>query len=112
MPETFVETFDDGPSGWLRWDGPLQPVRPEIRDSAIISRGPWGVDANHASPGAGYLHLLFILHTFYASHLSGVYEDVLATCGTNRFIEGGFSRDLRHAKVHVRLKGEVNLRGS
>src|SRR6185436_10835781 len=110
--QTYIEKFDDGPSGWLSWERPLKPVRPEVRDSAIISRGPWGVDANHAPPGAGYLHLLFILFTSYPPGFSGVYKDVLATCGRNRFIEAGFSRDLRNAKLHVRLKGEVNLRGS
>jgi hypothetical protein len=111
-PRTYIETFDGGPSGWLSWLGPLKPVRPEVRDSAIISRGPWGVDANHAPPGAGYLHLLFILHTFYPPGFSGIYKDVADTCGTNRFVEGGFSRDLRNAKVRVRLKGKVILRGA
>ena len=111
-PKTYIETFDNGPSGWLSWERPLKPVRPEIRNSAIISRSPWGVDANHAPPGGGYLHLLFILLTNHPPGFSGIYKEVADACRPNRFIEGGFSRDMRNAKVHVRLKGEVNLRGS
>jgi len=110
--KTYVETFDDGPGGWMGWAGPLKPVRPEVSGSALVSRGPWGVDANHAPPGGGYLHLLFILHTSYPPGFSGIYKDVSDTCGTNRFVAGGFSRDLRNAKVHARLKGELDLHGS
>jgi len=110
--KTYIETFNNGPSGWLSWENPLQPVRPEIRDGALISRSPWGVDANHAPPGAGYLHLLFILLTSYPPGFSGTYKEVSDACGPNRFIEGEFSRNLTNAKIHARLKGEVNLRGA
>jgi hypothetical protein len=108
----YIETFDDGPSGWISWLGPMHPARPEVRGGALISASPWGVDANHAPPGAGYLHLLFILHTAYPPGFTGIYKDVVDTCGTNRFVSSGCSRDLRHAKLTARLKGEVNLRGA
>jgi len=110
--KTYVERFEDGPGGWLGWAGPLQPVRPDMDGSALVSRGPWGVDANHAPPGGGYLHLLFILHTFFPPEFPAVYGDVLATCGKNRFVEDGFSRDLRNARIHVRMRGEVDARGA
>jgi hypothetical protein len=112
IKKTYVETFDNGPSGWMSWAAPLQPVRPEVHDGALVSRSPWGVDSNHAPPGAGYLHLPFILLTSYPPNFSGVYREVQAACGTNRFIEGGFSRDLRHAKIRARLKGGIHLRGA
>jgi len=111
VAKTYIETFDHGESGWLSWAN--RPLRPEVRDSTIISRGPWEIDPNHAPPGAGYLHLLFMLHTFYPPDIAGSrYEKVLKTCTPNRFVNGGFSNDLRNAKLWVRLKGEVNLRGA
>jgi hypothetical protein len=33
--KTCIESFD-GPSGWMSWAGPLQPVRPEVRDGAQL----------------------------------------------------------------------------
>ena len=112
MTKAYIETFDNGPSGWLAWERPLKPVTPEVRNGALVSRSPWSVDSNHAPPGAGYLHLLFILLTSYPPGFSGVYKEVQAASGRNRFVEDGFSRDLRNAKLCMRLKGEVNLRGA
>ena len=55
-PRTYVTTFDDGPGGWVG-----RKVALEVADGIAISRSPWWVDANHAPPGGGYLHLLYIL---------------------------------------------------
>ena len=99
----YVEDFDDGPGGWLGWSG-SGGFLPEIRDGALVSRSPWWVDANHAPPGAGYLHLLGALHT----HPRFV-PDIARP---NRFVEGGYSRDFTDARLTLRLRGEVEARGA
>ena len=106
--KTYIETFEDGPGGWLGWDA-SGPCRLEFEDGAAISRGPWWVDSNHAPPGGGYLHLLFCLHThssFYGLRNFGELG------GTNRFVEGGFQCDFTDARLTLRLKGNVDWRGS
>lgn len=103
----YIETFDDGPGGWGAWK-PGQALRPEIKNSSFIARSPWGVDANHAPPGAGYLTLLAYLHT----HPDHVTDQSRQIVGENRFTAGGYSRDFTNAKLTVRLRGEVDLQGS
>lgn len=106
----YLETFDQGPGGWLGWcvNGPGLNRLP-IRDSATVSCGPWWIDANHAPPGAGYLHLLYVLHTAPIHDPTGR----IPVCGgRNRFIEGGYSRNLTNAEITVRVRGEVELRGA
>jgi hypothetical protein len=108
----YVETFDDGHGGWFGWRPAMQmpsesdesTIAPLIRDGVLITESPWWVDSNHAPPGAGYLHLLAFLQT------NG--EHVPDIGWPNRFIEGGFSRDLRNARLTVRLRGDVRLRGA
>jgi hypothetical protein len=106
VDSSYVETFDDGPGGWLAWDG--ESTQPMIEDGALVARSPWWVDYNHAPPGGGYLHLLGALHT----HPSFVTEKTREVAGVNRFVAGGYSRDLTNARVTVRLRGEVELRGA
>ena len=65
------------------------------------------VDANHAPPGAGYLHLLMYLLT---QRGSPSVRDA-GRHGTNRFIEHGCSTDLTNAKLSVRLRGSLHLAG-
>ena len=98
----YVETFDDGPGGWAAW-GLGGDTLPEVRNGILFTRSPWRVDANHAPPGAGYLHLLAFLRTR---------ADVLRVPGPNRFVDGEYSRDLTNARITVRLRGEVDLRGT
>jgi hypothetical protein len=108
----YVETFDDGSGGWFTWKpAPEMPspsdessIPPEIRDGVLVTRSPWWVDSNHAPPGAGYLHLLAYLLT-NGAHIP-------PKGWPNRFVEGGYSRDLRDAVLNVRLRGEVTLRGA
>jgi hypothetical protein len=108
----YVETFDTGPGGWFAWrparhmPSPLEEcsIPPEIESGALISRSPWWVDSNHAPPGAGYLHLLAFLLT--SPH------DVPAHGRPNHFTDGGYSRDLRNARLTVRIRGEVDWRGA
>jgi len=103
----YIETFDDGPGGWMGWreKGLLQP---EIRDGVFYSRSPWWVDYNHAPPGAGYLHLLACLHT----HKNFVTEQSVTLVGQNRFVAQGKSRNFTNARLTVRLRGEVELKGA
>ena len=98
MP-TYVETFDDGPGGWV---GDLRNPLP-VWDGVGYCHSPWSVDANHAPPGAGYLHVLMYLHTHAAS--------VTPLEGVNRFVEGGFSSNLTNAKVTARLRGALEVAG-
>jgi hypothetical protein len=102
--DPYVETFDDGPGGWLAWLGPGRNVSPEIRDGVVVSRSPWSVDANHAPPGLGYLHLLAFLITR---------GELVQDMGRpNRFVDEGYDRDLTNARLTVRLRGEVDRRGA
>lgn len=105
----YWETFDSGPGGWIAWLGHDRPAAPEIVEGALVSRAPWAIDSNHAPPGGGYLHLLFLLFTAPQPNPAPVYAPLM---GGNRFIAGGYSTDLRNARLTVRLKGSVNLKGA
>ena len=106
---TYRETFEGGAGGWIAWLGPSQPVPAVVEDGALVSRSPWGIDSNHAPPGGGYLHLLYILHTASQSNPGPHYGPLMAG---NRFIEGGYPRDFRNARVTLRLKGDVDMKGA
>ncbi|MBI3921465.1 MAG: hypothetical protein HY318_08625 [Armatimonadetes bacterium] len=99
---TYLETFDDGPGGWA---ADLRRPLP-VWDGVAYCHGPWSVDANHAPPGAGYLHLLMYLVTREA-----LVEPAIRAYGENRFIAGNYSTDLTNAKLTVRLRGMMDLTG-
>ncbi len=101
MAASYVEDFENGAGGWL---ADLRSPLP-VWDSVAYCHGPWSVDANHAPPGAGYLHLLMYLHTHPKAIAGG------ETHGANRFVEGGFSTDLTDAVLSVRLRGRLDLTG-
>jgi hypothetical protein len=65
------------------------------------------VDANHAPPGAGYLHLLMYLLT--NAEAAAAFPS--PQHGTNRFVAGGYSTDLTGARLTVRLRGALDLTG-
>jgi hypothetical protein len=105
---TYRETFDAGPGGWYGWiSNAAGPRALEVRDSCAISRSPWWIDYNHAPPGAGYLHLLYMLNTRGA-----VSEHQREVHGENRFIAGGYPTDFRGARLTVRLRGELEAMGA
>lgn len=107
---TYVETFDDGPGGWLGWiGGGGGPVALERTPGSVGTRSPWGVDFNHAPPGAGYLHLLLVLMT---SPATARRPALVQAGGANRFVDGGFSRNLTNARLTLRLKGDLERRGA
>jgi hypothetical protein len=106
--KTYVETFDQTPGGWYGWiSNAGGPRALEPRDSYVTSRSPWWIDYNHAPPGAGYLHLPFMLNT---RGKAGEHHREVA--GENKFIAGGFPTDFTDAKVTLRLRGELEERGS
>lgn len=108
MKKTYVETFDDGPGGWMRVVDNVQPVAAlPVRDGAIWSFGPWWVDYNHAPPGAGYLQLLMCLPTRgpFGEHHREV-------AGQNRFVAGQQPLDFSKARFSVRCKGELESAGA
>jgi len=99
----YRETFDDGPGGWYGWRSNFDGEKPlEIADGCAISRSPWWIDYNHAPPGAGYMHLLFILDTQRIPS-----ERKLSVAGNNRFIQQGFGTNFIDAELTFRLKGEL-----
>ena len=105
---TYRETFDDGPGGWFGWiSNAAGPRRLEMKDSCAVSRSPWWIDYNHAPPGAGYLHPLYM---FYTTGLAGEHHREVA--GDNRFVAGGFSTNFLDARISVRLKGELDAQGA
>jgi hypothetical protein len=103
MSMTYTETFDEGPGGWI---ADLRGALP-VWDGVAHCYSPWSVDANHAPPGAGYLHLLMYLPTHAAApvRLSAAQRE------ENRFVAGNYSTDLTHAELTVRLRGTLDLAG-
>jgi hypothetical protein len=99
--ETYEETFDDGPGGWCAWlrHGVNAPL--EIKDGVVTVRTPLGVDSHHAP---NYLSLLAYLYTMRG--MGGPLGE------PNRFVDGGFSRDLTNATMTVRMRGDMRLRGT
>jgi hypothetical protein len=108
MATTFIETFDQPSSGWVARDAERGLVPVEVRDGAAVSRGPWWVDPNHAPPGAGYLHILFAMHTHFWPEWKAAFDK----WGVNGFIAGGYPTDFRNARITCRLKGRLEARGA
>ena len=101
----YIETFDDGPGGWVGWmAGGGGPRKLQIIDGAAKTQPPWGVDFNHAPPGAGYLHLPYVLMTRHHP-----WPDL---GGESRFLSGGYSTDFTDAKFSVRIRGEMDMKGT
>lgn len=104
----YIEGFDEGPGGWYGWISNAAGPKPlEIRDSCALSRSPWWIDYNHAPPGAGYLHLLYMLNT---GGRPGEHQREVE--GENRFIKGGYPTDFTDARFSLRLKGELEAKGA
>ena len=108
---TYRHTFTGGSAGgWLGWRSNSEGAsKLPIVDGAACSSSPWWIDYNHAPPGAGYLHLLYCLHT---AHGPGFSRQCLEAGGENHFVTGGFPRDFRDARVTFVMKGELDLRGA
>lgn len=104
----YRESFDDGPRGWFGYTNNTHGPKPlEIHDNCTVSSSPWWVDHNHALPGFGYLHLLYVLLTRGAP---GEHEREASVA--YRFIAGGFGTNFKNAWITLRLKGEWLNRGA
>ena len=102
----YIETFDNGPGGWCAWG--TGSHLPELNEGAFVTRSPWRVDPNHCAPGAGYLHLLAYLCT----HPTYYTDEMAAEVGVNRFLAEDKDRNLTNARMTVRLRGDVDLKGA
>ncbi len=103
----YRESFDAGCGGWTAWQAGGGGPRPlKIVDGAARSESPWGIDFNHAPPGAGYLHLLYVLLTGIRT------RSVDAITPGNRFQDDGYPLDFRDATMRVRVRGELDRKGS
>ena len=102
----YIETFDNDSGGWCAWG--TGSHLPELNEGAFITRSPWRVDPNHCAPGAGYLHLLAYLCT----HPTYYTDEMAAEVGVNRFLVENKDRNLTNARMTVRLRGDVDLKGA
>ncbi len=100
-PTTYVETFENGPGGWI--SNRRDPL--PIFDGVAYLFGPWYLDSHHAPPGAGYLNMLMYLYTKSANH-----NEKLG--GVNGFTRRNYSTALTNAKVSLRLRGDMDLQGA
>ena len=100
--KVYVEDFNEGPGGWGGHQKPL-----EINRGAVTSRSPWWVDPNHAPPGGGYLHLLYVLWT-----TKTLADNNIDIAGVNRFVNGRFPTDFRNANLSVRIRGKLDSKGA
>jgi hypothetical protein len=103
VARTYLETFDRGPGGWI---ADLCSPLP-VWDGVAYCVGPWSVDANHAPPGAGYLHLLMYLLT--DPKAAAAFDP--GQHGVNRFLADRHSTNLTDAELTVRLRGTLDLTG-
>jgi hypothetical protein len=109
-PKEYIETFDNGGGGWFGVISNQQPVTSlDIQDGAVVSSSPWWVDYNHAPPGGGYLHLIMAIMT---SKKAKTFQQAEDAVGENRFVQAGFPTDFTDAKLTVRIKGDIDLRGA
>ena len=106
MPRVYTETFDDGPGGWYADRRYALPVW----DGVAYCHSPWFLDANHAPPGAGYLHMVMWLYTHQRWY---DLEDrpPLPYTG-NRFLSDGYPTDFTDARLTLRSRGRIDLKGS
>ena len=105
---TYTETFDNGPGGWYADRKYALPVW----DGVAYCFSPWWLDANHAPPGGGYLHLLMWMDTIKSAYEGK--EDVIKMMPYvgNRFADQNYSRDFTNVRLTVRMRGEVDLKGA
>lgn len=104
----YVHRFSDGHGGWFSdrhhalkiWDGVAQCY------------SPWFVDPNHAPPGEGYLHLIMWIYTARNWYQPEMPSAARLPYQESSFADQGKSTDLRDARLTVRLRGEIDLKGT
>lgn len=108
-PYVYTENFEDGPGGWCGWKSNAEGLLPlRVENGALVTRGPWWIDYNHAPPDGGYMNLLYALATSRQS-----VDSFGESAGVNRLVQGDFPNDWRHARLTVRIRAEdMELRGT
>jgi len=91
--------------GWI--SNAVGPKPLEHRPGVVTSRSPWWIDYNHAPPGAGYLHMLLSSGT-----RGPVAEHYAEVGGYSKLIAEAFPTDYTHARITLRLRGELERRGA
>ncbi|MBI4623201.1 MAG: hypothetical protein HY736_08285 [Verrucomicrobia bacterium] len=104
----YVHKFADGHGGWF--SDRQHALR--IWDGIAHCYSPWFLDANHAPPGAGYLHLILWIYTDKRWYQPDGPAAACLPYLASSFVEQGKSRDLRNARLTVRLRGEADLKGA
>jgi hypothetical protein len=104
----YVETFDNGPGGWYADRNSALPVF----DGAAHCFSPWWTDANHAPPGAGYLHIVMWQYTDKKHYQADTDYTRKLPYRYSRFAEQGWSKNLTNAKLTVRLRGHGDFKES
>jgi hypothetical protein len=83
-----------------------------VWDGVAYCYGPWWLDANHAPPGAGYLHMVMWTYTRKDRYAGNDDYTRGLPYRSARFAEEGHSTDLRNATLTARLRGDVDLKGA
>lgn len=130
----YFEDFSGGQGGWAGWgyvknkkevaksgNPGTGPLAVPIVDGALHCSSPWWVDYNHAPPGqpkvpgvqvkGSYLHLLACLQCSPGPN-SSTRPDIWEAGGKNKFVTGEFPKDWTGAKMTLRLRGQLDLRGA
>ena len=107
-PRVYIETFDNGPGGWYADRYFALPVW----DGVAHCYSPWWTDANHAPPGAGYLHMVMWQYTDKRHYLNDTEYTHKLPYRCSRFAEEGWSKNLTNAELTVRLRGDGDFKGA
>ena len=107
-PRVYIETFDNGPGGWYADRYYALPVW----DGVAHCYSPWWTDANHAPPGAGYLHMVMWQYTDKRHYLNDTEYTHKLPYRCSRFAEEGWSKNLTNAELTVRLRGDGDFKGA
>lgn len=104
----YVHHFSEGHGGWFS----DRHYALKIWDGAAQCYSPWFVDPNHAPPGAGYLHLVMWIYTARHWYQPDMPAAARLPYRESSFADQGKSTDLRNARMTIRLRGEIDLRGA
>jgi len=104
----YLHRFIDGHGGWFS----DRHYALKIWDGAAQCYSPWFVDPNHAPPGAGYLHLIMWIYTAKHWYQPDVPAAARLPYRESSFADQGKSTDLRDARLTVKLRGDVDLKGA
>jgi hypothetical protein len=112
--QDYWEDFTTAPRGWIA--DSRTPLT--VSEEGARCEGPWILDANHAPPGAGYLHLVMHIHTIeerlhapYARE-ANMYPDDFIAGKKHAFIHGGHPRNFTGARIRARIRGALESRGA